>query len=217
MRKLILVIAFVIAIAGYVTYGIVGNDLPDIKIMPDEWKKAENIPSGLFESKKEGLAPGKFVNAYVKLVVDGDTIKVTYKKEEYNVRLLCIDTPESVKQGVDIQPFGKEASKATEKLVSGKPVKLVFDKGLRDKYGRLLAYVFLENGEFLNALLVRNGFARVEIVAPNSMYKAYFHKLQESAIDDKTGFWRLPASQQPFVVNENGEYVPRYWKTEKAS
>jgi micrococcal nuclease len=217
LRKLISVIACAIAVAGYMIYTLAGNNSLDIKIKTDEWKKAENIPSGLFESKKEGLAPGKYVNVYVRHVVDGDTIKVTYKKEDYNVRLLCIDTPESVKQGVDIQPFAKEASKETEKLLSGKQVKLVFEKGLRDKYGRLLAYVFLENGDFVNALLVSNGFARVEIVAPNSIYKDYFYKLQEIAINDKAGLWGLPTGQQPFVRDENGEYIPRYWTTEKAS
>lgn len=210
MRKLIPIIAIAIVVTGCLIYGQIDNSLHNTEIRSEKLKKAENIPPELLEQKKEGIAPGKYVIAFVKHVVDGDTIEVIYKKTEYDVRLLCIDTPESVKQGVSVQPYAKEASNVTEKLVLKKKVKLEFDEGLKDKYGRLLAYVFLENGEFLNAMLVHNGLARVEIVAPNFENKDYFYELQETAIDEKTGLWALPADRQPFVKDENGEYIPRY-------
>ena len=210
MRKLIPIIAIAIVVTGCLIYGQIDNSLHNTEIRSEKLKKAENIPPELLEQKKEGIAPGKYVIAFVKHVVDGDTIEVIYKKTEYDVRLLCIDTPESVKQGVSVQPYAKEASNVTEKLVLKKKVRLEFDEGLKDKYGRLLAYVFLENGEFLNAMLVHNGLARVEIVAPNFENKDYFYELQETAIDEKTGLWALPADRQPFVKDENGEYIPRY-------
>jgi len=210
VRKLIPIIAIAIVVTGCLIYGQIDNSLHNTEIRSEKLKKAENIPPELLEQKKEGIAPGKYVIAFVKHVVDGDTIEVIYKKTEYDVRLLCIDTPESVKQGVSVQPYAKEASNVTEKLVLKKKVKLEFDEGLKDKYGRLLAYVFLENGEFLNAMLVHNGLARVEIVAPNFENKDYFYELQETAIDEKTGLWALPADRQPFVKDENGEYIPRY-------
>lgn len=168
------------------------------------------------DSGKEGIVPKGHISVKVTHIVDGDTIDVTYGKEEYKVRLLCVDTPESVKSGVEVQPYGKEASEFTEKLVDGKQVKLVFDKGLRDRYGRLLAFVMLENDECLNALLVYEGYARVELVSPNKTYKEWFYKLQEAAVSEKAGMWALPEKKQPFVKDEKGEYIPRYWD-EKAS
>lgn len=176
----------------------------------------ESIPEQILDVKKEGLAPNKYINAYVVKVTDGDTLEVTYKGETQKVRLLCVDTPESVKQGVEGQPYSKEASEFTKKLALNQPAKLVFDKGLRDRYGRLLAYVVLKDDVFLNAVLVRNGYARVEIVSPNSSLKDYFNELQEKAIQEKEGFWGLKKEKQPFLPDKSGKYVPKY-KLEEAS
>lgn len=173
-------------------------------------------PQQILDVNKEGLAPNKYINAYVVKVTDGDTLEVTYKGETQKVRLLCVDTPESVKQGVDAQPYSKEASEFTKKLALNQPAKLVFDKGLRDRYGRLLAYVILKEDVFLNAVLVRNGYARVEIVSPNSTLKDYFNELQEKAIQEKVGFWGVKKEKQPFQMDKSGKYVPKY-KLEEAS
>lgn len=175
------------------------------------------IPAFSVEHLKEGIAPNHFIKAYVSDVTDGDTLTISYQKKEYKVRLLCIDTPESVKQGVHIQPYAIEASRLTEKLTLRKNVRLVFEKGLKDKYGRLLAYIILEDEENLNAILVRNGYARVEIVSPNIKQMDYFLKLQNEAIQDRRGMWGLEADKQPFVRDVNGNYIPRYWKIKEAS
>jgi micrococcal nuclease len=167
-------------------------------------------------AEREGIVPGGRVGAEVIKVVDGDTIDVRAGGKEYRVRLLCIDAPESVKRGVEPQPFGKASSERTEKLVSGKKVKLVFDKDLYDRYGRLLAFVVLGNGECLNALLVYGGYARVEIVSPNKTYGDWFYELQKSAISKRSGLWALSEGKRPFVKGGNGEYIPRYLD-EKAS
>lgn len=165
----------------------------------------------------EGLKKNGFIQAKVTKVVDGDTVDVDYKGKNYKVRLLCIDTPESVKQGVAVQPYAKEASGVTKKELYGRDVTLIFDKGLRDRYGRLLAYVVTEDGVNINAMLVGEGYARVEIVSPNSTYEDYFFELQQGAISDKAGLWGLPADQQPFVKDKDGNYIPRYYNLEKAS
>lgn len=176
----------------------------------------DSIPQQITGVTKEGLASNKYINALVVKVTDGDTMEVTYKGETQKVRLLCVDTPESVKQGVEVQSYSKEAAEFTRNLALNQSVKLVFDKGLRDRYGRLLAYVIVKEDIFLNAALVSNGYARVEIVSPNSSLKNYFNELQEKAIRDKMGFWGLPASKQPFVKGKDGKYTARY-KLDEAS
>lgn len=186
------------------------SDIPD---------KAEvlRLPEKITQTGSKGVAPNSFIEAEVTKVVDGDTIDVKYKNKTYKVRLLCVDTPESVKTGVKLQAFGKEASEFTRNRILGKQIKLVFDKGLRDRYGRLLAYVIVNEGYFLNAELVRQGYARVEIVSPNSSLSAYFKDLQQQAVNTKSGFWALPENKQPFAKGKNGNYVPRYWDEKTAS
>lgn len=178
---------------------------------------AVRIPEAITSVTREGLATGKFVDAFVVKVTDGDTLEATYQGETHKVRLLCVDTPESVKQGVAVQEYAKSASEYTKSVALNKSVKLVFDKGLRDRYGRLLAYVIIKGinsagGEdlFLNGMLVRNGYARVEIVSPNSALKTYFYELQTIAIADRMGMWGLPDDRQPFVKDAKGNYIPRY-------
>lgn len=179
--------------------------------------EAFQLPPRISEVQKTGIAPNSYIEAEVIKVTDGDTIDIKYKSKQYKVRLLCVDTPESVKTNVDVQPYGKEASDYTRQKVLDKEVKLIFDKGLRDRYNRLLAYVLVDDTYFLNADLVKSGYARVEIVSPNSGLSDYFKSLQKEAIQEKKGFWSLPERKQPFILNEKGNYVPRYWNDKKAS
>lgn len=158
----------------------------------------------------EGIQPGGSIRANVKRIVDGDTLSAEYKGEEYKVRLLCVDTPETVKAGVGEQPYGKRASDELAEMVLDEEVALVFEKDIDDRYDRLLAYVILDDGLCVNTYLVENGFARVDIVRPNSVNKDYFYKLQENAIKEERGLWSLPEKKRPFVRNDKGYYVPRY-------
>lgn len=210
MKKVLVpVLAAIIAIGGYF-YGTnnAGNNSAALH-------NVDEVPAQIMQINKEGLAPNHYINALVVKASDGDTVEVSYKGEFYKVRFLDVDTPESVKQGVPVQTYSKEASELTKGKLVNQPVKLVFEKSIRDKYGRLLAYVFMKDGTFYNALLVRNGFARVEIVKPNAVYAGYFYRLQEQAIQDKAGLWSLPEKKQPFVKDESGDYVPRYYQKEK--
>lgn len=212
MRKFRLtpVLAALVLLIGYFF-----TSTGDEPINPAEIIKLEDIPEQITRLRSEGMAANKYINTVVTKVVDGDTLEVSYKGKAEKVRLLCIDTPESVKQGIQVQEYSKEAADFTRKLTLDKNVKLIFDKGLRDRYGRLLAYVVLEDGTFVNGLIVRNGFARVEIVSPNSSLSEYFFKLQDRAIKDKLGVWGLPQGNQPFVKDSSGKYIPKYKASEK--
>ncbi len=84
--------------------------------------------------------------------------------------------------------MGQEAYEANRKLVEGKKVRLEFDVEKRDKYGRLLAYVYVDD-TFVNAWLVENGFAQVSTYPPNMKYTKYFWKLQKKAVEEHKGLW----------------------------
>ncbi len=124
-------------------------------------------------------------------MVDGDTIQVCcigWKREK--VRYIGINTPETKHPTKEVEHFGEEASEANRKLVEDKTVVLEFDVERRDRYGRLLAYVFLKDGTFLNAWLVEHGFAQVMTVPPNVKHQELFLKLQREARDEGRGLWK---------------------------
>lgn len=123
--------------------------------------------------------------------VDGDTIEVTYNGKEEKVRLIGVDTPETKHPTKPVEPYGPEASAFTKKTLEGKKVRLEFDVQERDKYGRLLAYLYLEDGTFFNAELLRQGFAQVLTVPPNVRHADEFVKLQREAREAKRGLWGL--------------------------
>lgn len=163
----------------------------------------------------EGIKPGGYIDADVTRIVDGDTVIAEYKGEEYRVRLLCIDTPETVMKGIEKQPYGEEAAKKLKKLALGKKTRLIFEKDVRDRYERLLAYV-ISDKTCVNALMVSEGLARVETVSPNVLYKDYFCGLQEKAVSNKKGIWSLPEDERPFIKDDYGNYIPRFEKEEAA-
>jgi len=123
--------------------------------------------------------------AVVKRVVDGDTIKL---ENGERVRYIGVDTPETKHPYKKVQYFGKEASVFNTKLVEGKKIRLEYDVEKRDKYGRLLAYVYIDD-IFVNAELVKQGYARVMTIRPNTRYAEYFKKLQDQAKEEKKGLW----------------------------
>ncbi len=124
-------------------------------------------------------------------VVDGDTFWVDDGSEKgKKVRLIGVDTPETVHPTKGRESYGREASEFAKSLLSGKKVRLEFDVDSLDRYGRLLAYVYLENGLFVNAELVRKGYAQVATFPPNVKYAEHFLKLQRKARDRKLGLWR---------------------------
>jgi len=141
-----------------------------------------------------------YTNILVTRAVDGDTLK--FENGE-RVRLIGIDTPEmhesqklyrdSARSGQDIstiQKLGRRAYEFTKNLVEGKRVSLEFDVEKHDKYGRLLAYVYLKDGTFVNARIVEEGYASLMTFPPNVKYADLFLKLYQEARNNRKGLWR---------------------------
>ncbi len=215
MKKAIPTVAVAIAIITGVIL-LMSFTVPDLTGRTASVEKTDIAESPIKASDAEGIIPGGYIHAKATRIVDGDTIEVEYKNEEYKVRLLCIDTPETVKSGLSVQPYGMKATEKMRSLVLNKKVTLIFEKDVYDNYERLLAYIMLKNGTVANAVLVEQGLARVNIVRPNNVHKDYFNKLQEKAIKEKKGLWSLPVEKRPFVKNEKGYYVPQYIKDDAA-
>lgn len=134
---------------------------------------------------------GQEVYLQVTKVVDGDTFWVDNGTETgEKIRLIGIDAPESRKTGKkETGLFGKESKEFLIKLIGEKKVRLVYDIGRKDRYGRTLAYVYLENGVFVNEELLRRGYAFVMTIAPNVKFADLFVKVQEEARENKRGLW----------------------------
>jgi micrococcal nuclease len=130
----------------------------------------------------------RVARAYVTRVIDGDTIEVSIDDHTDEVRYIGIDTPETVKPGTPIQCFGPQASAFNHRLVEGRGVRLVYDSERRDVYGRLLAYVFVGQ-RFVNARLVRLGYARTLTIPPNDTHAGLFHRLARGAGLAGRGLW----------------------------
>jgi micrococcal nuclease len=132
------------------------------------------------------FAPRESVKAPVVRVVDGDTIVASVDGQDEYVRYIGVDTPETVKP--DTQCFGRRASEENHRLVEGRTVHLTFDREARDDYGRLLAYVHA-GGRFVNAELVRGGYARTLEIAPNTSHASELQRLASSAARAGRGLW----------------------------
>ena len=126
--------------------------------------------------------------AVVTRVVDGDTIEARVGDEVEDVRLIGVDTPETVKPGEPVQCFGLKASHFTERQLAGEHVRLVFGVERRDVYGRLLAYLYRDDRLF-NSVLVRRGLARALTIPPNDRYARLFGRLELSAARAARGLW----------------------------
>lgn len=147
---------------------------------------------------KEKLDTSKFEKAYVKRVVDGDTIIATINNTDYRVRFIGINTPESTTK---IEEYGKEASNYTKEMLTGKTVYLEKDIRNTDKYDRLLRYVWLEipneissdeiNTKMFNAILLINGYAKLFTYPPDVKYAKYFKPLEEKARKNNIGLWDI--------------------------
>jgi micrococcal nuclease len=142
--------------------------------------------------------------ATVKRVVDGDTLRIIYQGQEESVRLIGIDTPESKnnkkarkdagRSGKDIDQItamGKEAAKYMRTIArEGDRVNIEFDVQKRDKYKRLLGYVYLESGHMLNEEIIKAGYASPMTIPPNVRYLDRFLKLYREAREARRGLFR---------------------------
>lgn len=126
--------------------------------------------------------------AFVTRVIDGDTIEVRFRGGIVDVRLIGIDTPETVHPTEPVECFGPAASQFTEREVEGEQVRLEFDVKRFDRYGRTLAYVWID-GVLFNERLVARGFAQVSTYPPNVKYVDRFLEAQREARRHDRGLW----------------------------
>jgi micrococcal nuclease len=123
-------------------------------------------------------------------VVDGDTIHVRLGDSTETVRYIGVDTPETVKPGAPVECYGKQASEFNRRLVAGRSVRLRFGPERRDRYGRLLAYVYAENGKrSVSAILIARGYGNELTIPPNSAHEIAFARLERNARMHHLGLW----------------------------
>lgn len=134
------------------------------------------------------IGPGRY---RVVGVADGDTIKIDYNGKRTTVRLIGVNTPESVDPRRPVQCYGKEAAAWTKQQLTGQTVVLEADpsQANRDKYGRLLRYVFLPDGTNFNQYLITNGYAYEYTYDNPYKYQAAFRRAQSEAQQAKRGLW----------------------------
>ena len=180
--KIILLI--IIIIAGYFFNG----ELPSI------FQTEPETPTQTQSQNTSGIIEG-----IVSKVVDGDTAVINVDGQDRRVRLLGVDTPETVHPNKPVQFYGKEASNFTKQSLTGRRVWLEYDSSPLDRYQRHLAYVWLERPDSINegtirrdmfnARLLLGGYAKVMIINPNKRYKDLFNKFQREAQSTGKGLW----------------------------
>jgi len=121
----------------------------------------------------------------VQRVIDGDTIELDRGER---IRLIGVDTPEMNDRRPAVRALAQEAAAFVRRSVEGKPVGLEYDRVPRDRYGRTLAYVYLEDGTFLNAEIIRQGYGFAYTRFPFK-YLEEFRRLQREARDTHRGLW----------------------------
>jgi micrococcal nuclease len=148
------------------------------------------VAAGVWWGLRDSAPPSL---ATVERVVDGDTVIVRAGTRSFDVRLLGIDTPETVDPHRPVGCYGPEASAFAKHLLAGGRVRLVYDRERRDRYGRWLAYLYLlRDGRpplFVNARLVAAGYARTLSIPPNTAHATELAALERSAALAGRGLW----------------------------
>jgi micrococcal nuclease len=156
-----------------------------------DWNPLQLLsPSGRQELSAEG---GERLRGRVLRAVDGDTLEVALDDgATETVRLIGVDTPETVKPDTPVQCFGPQASRFEHRTVERRRVRLLTGVEPRDFYGRLLAYVWVEGGpqeRFLEVELLRRGLARTLTFHPNDRFASRFEGLERAAAGAGKGLW----------------------------
>lgn len=174
----------IILIAAVIMYFFGGDEFLNLK--DTEPEQAANDNSG-------------FTTGIVTRVVDGDTAVVKVDGQDIRVRMLGVDTPETVHPNKPVQFYGKEASNFTKDYLNGKQVWLEYDQSPTDRYNRHLAYVWTSKPktinestmrkDMFNARLLLGGYAKVMIIKPNKRYEELFKKFEAEAQQARKGLW----------------------------
>ncbi len=160
---------------------------------------SEPVPAP--EPESENTSDQSFL---ITRVVDGDTMKVSINGTEDTIRLIGIDTPETVHPSKPVECFGMEASNKAKELLDGKMVKLEADssQGERDKYGRLLRYIFLQDGTNFNKLMISEGYAYEYTYNLPYKYQAEFKSAEQYAKTNEKGLWAPDACSEEIASQE---------------
>lgn len=155
----------------------------------------------------------KFEEYELQEVIDGDTIRIKYNGSSEKVRFLLVDTPETNHETLGEQPYGPEAKEFVKQLLAGQDtVYLEFDVSYRDKYKRLLAYIYTKEGISVQEQLLKNGLARVAyIYDPNTKHVDWFKDIQETAQKSAIGIW----SVEDYVTNRGYDKDAYYAATKE--
>jgi micrococcal nuclease len=140
---------------------------------------------GLAIALAPAVAQSPSVSGIVIRVIDGDTIEV---EGVGKVRLIGIDTPETVDTRRPVQNFGREASAYTSQHLLGHRVRLEFDWQRLDKYGRTLAYIYANDDQLFNSMIIRDGYAFAYTKYPFK-YREAFIRYEREAQESKKGLW----------------------------
>ena len=158
------------------------------------------------ETKDELKSPSGVVltPAVVSRVIDGDTIEVKINGKVETVRMVLVDTPETKHPRLGVQPFGPEASAFTKNTLTGKKIGLEKDVSDRDRYARLLRYVWLD-GKLFNQMLIEKGLARVAIFQPDVKYVEQFRAAQQKVQKQAIGIWSIEnyAQEDGYQTQQN--------------
>jgi micrococcal nuclease len=141
------------------------------------------------------MLQSEMIEAFVYKHVDGDTLYIQienppgFLNETEKVRMIGIDTPETVHPQKPVEFFGKEASEYTKSMLLNKTIYIDFDDTYRDYYQRLLVYIYLENGTFFNKQIVKDGYA-FAYIKYKFKYKDEFVEAENYAKENKLGLWK---------------------------
>jgi len=185
---LFLFLGLLVAAAAAVIFGVPPGASPEVdrarrevdRILASIPKPAAGAPV------PAPVAPRAGTMRTVVRVVDGDTVVLDGSEK---VRLVGVNTPESVDPRRPVQWYGKEASDWTRRLLQGRKVRVEHDVEPKDKYGRTLAYLWLEDGTFVNLRLVEDGFAFAYPYPPNVRYESAFRDAERRARAAGRGMW----------------------------
>lgn len=182
------------------------------KLEQDQISQLTNNNQTAKKEEPEDKTEINLIKAKVTKVVDGDTVYVRFENgREEKVRFIGVDTPESTTK---IEPYGKEAAAYTKSQLYGKDVWLELDVQERDKYGRLLAYIWLSppvkesdteiRSKMFNAILLLEGYAQIMTVPPNVKYVDYFRVYQQEAREKNLGLWGLEIDEEKSTTYPGG-------------
>jgi micrococcal nuclease len=194
-KKIWILLFFIIVVIGAISYFTDTTKPTQLKVSHAVTHSNDESNNKAAEKTSQISLLKDLVTATITRNVDGDTVHVNINGKDEDIRMLLIDTPETHDPRKPVEPYGPEASSFAEKeLTVG--TKVMLEEGVkghdRDKYGRLLAFIYLPSGKMYNEEVVKKGLARVAyIYEPNTMHLSELKKFESYAKSHKLGIWSI--------------------------